>query len=284
MKLQLSFIVALVLGLTASIASGQTLKDAAIQKIAGLNQLISVADRAGIDTKREKLAVRTSEIFLAFADWDEDNKAANIGHFKAGHHYSDNAAEMADLLPGFEREDVIALLDERSAELQEAIDGKIARKPAINPDWSNIMYNGDHLTYNGRPVFLADWTWKPDGDLLAEYHGQLDGFFIAPGYVIDQQGEVRANKLSELKSKGTGAMGFIFINNRNVPQWAIDQYGEGFVIKDKGGVRYTDYDIDHPGAKVLMGHLIEGFVPSMSGKNFSGPGVHALQRAPFHNL
>ncbi len=48
----------------------------------------------------------------------------------------------------------------------------------------------DMLVYEGKPVFLADWTWKPRIKEYIEYHGNLDGFFMTNANVINNKGDI----------------------------------------------------------------------------------------------
>ncbi|XMO85884.1 beta-galactosidase [Algibacter sp. AS12] len=261
----------------------QTLEATALQKINELNALIVTAETSGKEALREKLTVRTAEVFLDYANWDEANITKNTDYFGVTWHYKDNASQMANLLPDFERQDIITMLDSSLVELNKIINDDIIRKPTPNVDWANITISGNKLLHEGKPVFLADWTWKPETSLFQEYHGQLDGYFMTPNYITDDTGTIRVNKLNEINSKPSGKAGFIFINNRNVPQWAIDKYGADFVIKDEKNVRYTEYDIDHPGAKEMMGFLIQGMIPQMSGKNYSKLGYMMCNEPHFIN-
>jgi beta-galactosidase len=261
----------------------QSLESIAQQRIIELNALISTAENSGKQALKEKLTVRTAEVFLEYANWDAANIKTNTENFAAGWHYKDNASQMANLLPDFERQDIIKMLDSSLVQLARIINGTVVRKPIPTINWGNVTHNGDQLWHNENPVFLADWSWKPETNLLQEYHGQLDGHFITLNYVTDDSGTIKANKLSELNNKPSGKSGFIFMNNRGVPQWAIDKYGADFVIKDEKNVRYTEYDIDHPGAKEMMSLLVKGLVPQMAGKNYSNLGYMMCNEPHFIN-
>ncbi|MEO9476591.1 MAG: beta-galactosidase [Cyclobacteriaceae bacterium] len=261
----------------------QTLEEIVNDRINVLDSLITASESSEIDALKEKQTIRTAEIFLGYADWDEQNVSLNTSYFEKDHHYKDNAEEMAKLLADFERQDIITMLDSGIATLERLIDKSINRVTAPNIDWSNVSHDGDQLTFEGRPVFLAGWTWKPKSDFYWDYHGQLDGHFITPGYVTDESGQINSNQSAELEAKPSGTMGFIFINNRNVPEWAKTKYGDAFVIKDPDAVRYTEYDIDHPGARELMGALIGGMAPQMSNKQYAGLGYMMCNEPHFIN-
>lgn len=244
----------------------QTLEETAQSKITELNALISQAETEGINALAEKTTVRTAEIFLEYANWDEANVAMNTDLFALVTAYKDNSSEMANLLPNFERNDVISMLDESIDFLTKLINKEYTRSTAPAVDWTQVNHTNDQLTFNGKPAFVADYTWKPKTDLLTEYHGNQDGFFLTPSYVTDENGTIRSSIINDLSAKESGAIGFIFINNKNVPSWSKTKYGENFEMRTD---TYTGYDIDHPGAKEMMGHLIAGTVPYMANQKYS---------------
>jgi len=235
-------------------------------KIKELNKLISVAEKKGIDVLKEKTTVRTAEIFLKYANWDEKNIEKNTGFFKQVPLYKKNALEMAVNLPDFERNDVLLMLNEATDYLQLLVDKKVFRKPSPQVDWSKVTVDGDQLTYNNKPVFLADYTWKPKVKELTEYHGNQDGFFVTPSYVVKEDGTINPSKMKELNEKETGSLGFIFLNHKSVPKWSVDKFGKDFSMRED---TYTAYDIDNPGARILQKKLLGKIVPITAGKNYS---------------
>ena len=88
------------------VTKGQTIKEKVTQKIGTLNTLINSAHTSGIETLKEELTIRTAEIFMGYADWDEVNINKNTSYFEETWHYKDNASQMANLLPDFERQDI----------------------------------------------------------------------------------------------------------------------------------------------------------------------------------
>lgn len=251
---------------TTSNTFAQTLDQQAREKITILNNLITDATNKGISVEKEKMTVRTAEVFLKFANWDEANVPINTLFFAKVYSYKNNATEMATNLPNFERTDVIAMLDEATATLTQLNSGQIYRKPIPIVDWTKITHNGDQLTFNGKPVFTSDYTWKPNVTELDEYFGNEDGFYIDHNQVKDASGTINPWTLSSLNAKATGSLGSIFLGNKNVPDWAETKYGPGFKMRTD---TYTAYDIDNPGAKELTGLLLKGTVPITAGKKFS---------------
>ena len=249
------------------ISFGQ-LEQTAFTKINQLNTLITQAENKGLDVLKEKLAVRTAEVFLEFANWDENNIAENTTYFELVPTYKDNATQMATDLPNFERSEVILMLDEAIATINEVIASTIVRKSVPIIDWTNITINENEVLSNNKPVFLSDYTWRPSTEKLNNFFGNKDGYYITPSYVADAQGNIKTNRISELQSKSSGRFGSIFINHKNPPQWAKDKY-DNFEL---GGTLYTEYDIDNPGAREMQGFLLDGLVPYFAGKNYSKMG------------
>lgn len=244
---------------------GQLLKKQARNKIKALEQLIRIAEIQDINVLKEKTTVRTAEIFLTYANWDEKNIDKNVSFFKKAPLYKEESLKMAEELASFERKEVVLMLDEATAYLQMLIDKKVFRKASPDVDWEKVSIEGDQLVFNDRPIFLADYTWKPNTKKLTEYHGNQDGFFITPSY-IQKDGTLIPSIYDKLVSKSKGTLGFVFLNHKSVPKWSLEKYGDTLVLPTD---RYTVYDIDNPGAKDFQKKLIKAVVPYTAGKKFS---------------
>ena len=243
------------------------LEQSARDKITILESLISKAELAGIDTAKERMTIRTAEVFLKYANWDEANIDKNINYFKEVHIYKDNAAQMAADLPDFERNEIILMLDESIAYINKLIDGEVTRTPSPNIDWAKVEISGNKVLFEGKPVFLEDYTWKPSIPELTEYFGDKDGVFMTPTHLTNEQGDLKSTLISEIQGKTDGGtFGSIFLNHKNVPNWAETKYGPGFKMRED---TYTAYDIDNPGAKEMQGLLLGGTVPQMAGKKYA---------------
>lgn len=205
-------------------------------------------------------------MFLKYAKWDAKNVEANTKAFELVRKYKKNAGKMAEDLADFERQDVNLMLDEAIEEITDITKGKLYRQSSPKVDWKHVTLDGDQLTYKDKPVFIADYTWKPKVPELTEYHGNQDGFFITPSYLIKQDGTINPKRMNELKNKPDGSLGFIFLNHKSVPKWAPAIYGDNFKMRED---TYTAYDIDNPGARVIQSKLLESVVPYMAGKKFS---------------
>ena len=252
--------------LSVATLQGQDLEKEAISKIKTLEKLIKKASKKDIDVLKEKTTIRTAEVFLKFANWDEKNLDKNTKLFKLVPSFKKEALKMATGLAAFERSDINLMLDKSIAEITSLIDGKTFRKASPNVDWAKVKREEDHLSFKNRPVFLADYTWKPETKELTEFHGDLDGFFLTPTYVTKEDGTINKRISTDLKEKSNGSLGFIFMNHKSVPKWAEEKYGPNFSMRED---TYTGYDIDNPGARELQAKLIGNVVPEMAGKEYS---------------
>lgn len=253
-KIKIGFI--LFFFLIAQICFGQAEKEA-ITKIATLQKLIKVAEIKKLDVNLEKMTVRTAEIFLKYANWDEHNIEKNTKAFSQVRIYKDKAAENAKDLPNFERSEVNLMLDKAIADANDLIAEKIKRKPTPLVDWSKVSIKGNQLIYNDKPVYLADYSWKPKTKELTEYYGNLDGFLLSPNQIINNKLDVNSKVISELKTKSNGNLGSIFMAHNNLPKWLAEQYPD---IKYGGG-KYTEYDIDNPITRQIQSNLLKATVP-----------------------
>ena len=246
-------------------SSAQSIEDQGLVKIKTLKSLIDKAEKKKLDVLKEKMTIRTAEVFFNFANWDEKNVETNAKSFQLVPTYKKEAAQIAADLPNYERKEINLMLDEAISNINLLLSGAIVRKPTPNIDWTKVSLVKDQLMYNNRPVFLSDYTWKPNVPELKEFFGDLDGFLLTPSLIINANGDLNKNKFQELKNKPDGSMGFIFMNHKNFPKWAVDNY-PGI----KTGARlYTEYDIDNPGAREIQSMLLKATVPYIAGKKYS---------------
>lgn len=256
----------------SEISSSQSKTDKeseAKSKMNELKKLISKAKKAGVNTLKEETALRTAEIFLGYAEWDENNIDENIKNFSLVTKYKKEPEKYAKLLPDFERQEIIEMMNSSMKELNDVMSGKIKRLPVSVVDWKKVKVDKDMLLYKGKPVFLADWTWKPRIKEYCDYHGDLDGFFITNSNVINEKGDITPFVLKQLKEKEDGSLGFVFVNHSNFPKWAEKKDP---TVKDGPGLKYIMYDINNPLSRKVNSDLIKGTVPYMAGKQYTGLG------------
>ncbi|KAG2851662.1 hypothetical protein PC115_g26024, partial [Phytophthora cactorum] len=172
-------------------------KQEAVRKLGELNALIAQAKGSGIDTTREESAVWMAGEFIKYADWDAANVARNKAQFERVKLLQNNAQQLANDLPNFERGEVIQMLDTAKSELTQVMNGSVTRRAVPKVNWSNITVQNDQFMSNGKPVFLYDYFSKPlniptsDPTLYNEYLGQLDHpKAISPIFALDEAGTI----------------------------------------------------------------------------------------------
>ncbi|WP_075590834.1 Ig-like domain-containing protein [Labilibacter marinus] len=271
-------IISLVLGLQQafSVSPEETL---ARQKIDTLNSLIVEVEGMGLDATKEKMTIRTAEVFLKYAEWDEENIAENTGHFKMVSRYKDNAEEMATILPKFERDEIIIMLDDAIDFLHKLKSGDYLRKPIQKLDWNNIKHEGDQLTHNGKPVFIEDYIWKPSTSELSEYYGNFDGVYLDQSKVTNADGDINYWTMKNLNERESNSIGYVFLGNKGVLDWTLEEYGADFRLPIE---RYTVYDIDNTGALELNELLLKSTVPLTAGKKNSELGYMLCNEPHFY--
>ncbi len=264
--------------ISTTFIGAQSLEKLAEEKIETLEKLIKIAEKNDIDVLKEKTTVRTAEIFLTYADWDAKHIDENVSFFKKAPIYKEEALKMAKELPDFERKDILLMLEEAIAHLQLLIEGKVFRQPSPMIDWKKISVEGDQLIFENRPVFVTDYVWKRNTKKLTEYHGHLDGFFMTPAY-IKKDGSLIPKIHDKLVNKFDGSLGFIFMNHKTAPNWALSKYGDSLVLPTD---RYTVYDIDSPGARDFQRKLIKTVVPHTANRKFSELGYMLCNEPHFY--
>ncbi|MDO6738724.1 beta-galactosidase [Wenyingzhuangia sp. 2_MG-2023] len=245
------------------------LEHTAITKIAELELLIKQAENNDIDVLKEKMTTRTAQVFLEYANWDENNTTINTEFYSKVPIYKNNASTLAAELPDYERSEVILMLDEAILTINKLINGEIIRKPSLKVDWADVSISGNKILYQGKPVFMNDYSWKPSIPKLTEFFGNKDGVFMTPNDVYNSSGAIKSDLLAEINGKTDHTFGFVFLNHKGVPGWAESKYGPGFKMRED---TFTAYDIDNPGAREMQSFLLEGTVPLMAGKKYSDLG------------
>lgn len=259
--------------------TAQTLEEQITYKINQVELLIVAAEGKGIDVRKEKMTIRTAEIFVKYSEWDKNNVTTNKEYFELVPDFKNDAQRYAEELPALIRNNIIEMLDEAISNLNLLINGEFNRKPIPDIDWTQVTHEGDILRHNGRPVFLADYNWKPRIPELTEFYGNQNELYFDPSRIKNAQGDIAPWFVSQLESKPNGEIGFIFLGNKSVPQWAEDKYGPGFRMREN---TYTGYDIDNPGAREMMKFLFEGTVPLMAGKTYSELGYMLCNEPHFY--
>ncbi|PKQ61395.1 hypothetical protein BZG02_15670 [Labilibaculum filiforme] len=269
--------IAIVLFFFAIQLRAQTFEEKAQTKISRLQNLVTKAQTKGIYTEKEEMTLRTAEIFLKYANWDEEHTDINKSYFEKVAIYKNDASSLANNIADFERKEVIKILDLAIGTLNSLIDKEIFRKNIDKVDYSAANIDGNKIKMNNRPVFLSDHIWKPESEELIEFYGALDGEYISPSNITDENGTLNSWTSSRLSNKPSGNIGFVFLDHNNIPQWATNKY-DNFTI---GSRHYGKYDIDNPGAREMYSMLFKKTVPKMINKNYSKMGYMLFNEPSF---
>jgi beta-galactosidase len=246
-------------------------------KVDELNSLITTAESQNIDTTREKMTLRTSELFLKWALWDEENVDINTDAYLEHSKYKSQAVTLAENLPTFQRTSVDIILDKAIEELIKVNSGIIVRKPVPLVDFNKVVIKDGQFKVDNTPVFLSAYTWKPDDEQSNTYFGNLNSQFIAPSYITNEQGAVNQSRFNDINNSIDERIGQVFVAHKNIPQWAYNAYSNF----EDGSRLFHKYDIDHEGAKTLFSQLFEKFVPALQGKRSSELGYMLFNEPSF---
>ncbi|WP_175623870.1 beta-galactosidase [Pseudocolwellia agarivorans] len=244
-----------ILILLSPIAIGNEVNTATLIK--QLQVQLSIAKSKNIDTTREEMTLHTANLFLSWAKWDEVNVEQNKKYYLKHKLYKNKAALLAKSLPEYERQSVAELLKSSIKELTLVNQGKITRKPIPTLDYAKINISNGQFKVDDDPVFIADYTWKHDDEILNKYFGETNSAYIAPSHVINESGDIDKNNLNKIIESKSKNIGQTFISHNNIPTWITDKHHD---FTD-GRRHYGVYDIDHPAAKTLYSDLFKAFVP-----------------------
>lgn len=253
-------------------------------KIAILEGLITEAENNGIDALKEKMTISLANVFLFYADWDENHKDQNeFMYSDLAKFHQTTSQNIANNLPDYLRSELLDILNESINTLNALMAGEITRKPIPNIDWSQITYGNGQQLFNGEPVFLSDFTWQPEtagaSNSTAEFFGDYDGYYLDPKHVINENGDIPNWMRNHLTSKPDGNFGIMFFGQNRYPDWLRVKYPEIEV----GGTHFIKYDIGSPGAKEVFEKLCAAALPLMKGKNYTKQG-YMLANEPHWNL
>jgi len=229
-------------------APGADLQRTALAKLNTLERMMREAEAQSIDVTREKTLVWFAGEFLKYADWDEANQPAVEKMFGLYWYWQDRKKRLARDLPDFERRKVNEMLDEGILTLQQVLDGKIRRRPAVRIDWANVAVDPDQFTSNGKPVFLYDYFSKPletprsDTNLYNDHLGNIDWPESVAAHCLKGDGSYDLPRLHLVTKHPDTRIGYTMLWHKEQPDWV---YETGLEVL-KGQSLFIGYDIDNP--------------------------------------
>ncbi|WP_077338547.1 beta-galactosidase [Pseudocolwellia agarivorans] len=250
------------LGIISSLLLINTSHASIQEKIDELNVLITQVENKGIDATREKMAISTAELFITFAQWDENNIAKNKTLYDISP-FKNDATELSQNLAKFERDSIEEVLDHAIEQITLVNTDVIVRKPVPDIDYTKVDLIDGKLMMDNAPVFINTYTWKPSYNQSADkYFGNLKGAYLSPSHLNENDFSGKSWKINDLTNQNSQEIGDTFIDHNNIPSWAYNKYND-FAV---GKRHYGSFDIDNPGAKELYGKMFEVFVPLIKDK------------------
>lgn len=222
-----------------------------------LEDLMADARDLQLDVTREETLSWFAKEFLKYADWDEANPEQVKKFFENFYPYRGRGEEFSNMLPNFERQQVITILETGVFNLSKVINGTHVR-PAVNKiDWQNIDVQEDKFVSNGKPVFLYDYFSKSMGNPTSEeqlYNDHLGNVDRLPS--INLQWLANENNLAnwqtnKVKAHNSTKVGYGLFWNRSIPKWLRDKEPNLTV----GRSLFTEFDIDNPSAIDAWGKI-----------------------------
>ncbi len=238
-----------------------------------LNKLIKQANKKDIYTEKEQMTLRTAEIYLEYAKWNEKNIAWNTESFELIKSFKGKAKTMAQDLPNFERREVNNILQNAIDEITKVINGKYIRKKEQEANWSYAKLKGNKIEQNNRFVFLLEHFWKPSNNYL-RFFGMADGTYISPNHLTNEKRDVQTYINNRLAEKPDGNLGFVFVDSDHIPQWAKEKYNKF----DKDAGQFGKYDIDYQSTKELYKLYA---LPYIKGENYTKLGYMMFNEPSF---
>lgn len=262
--------VALACSFCSSVAGEETgdyasLRREAVKRLERLKTLTANAKESGIDTARERVTIVTAEQFLKFADWDIEHTDELIEECKAYYLIGDRAEPYSKELPYREVREVRMIVDGAIAELRDVMQRPSSRRPVPDVDHAKLELRDGYLHFEGRPTFPSSISWMPREPELLDAFGNIGSAVIAPAFKATRDGQA---KVATESGAADETMGRVFFTHGKLPTWAREAY-ENIEFAKRC---FTDYDIDHPGAREFWEALMQDTVPQVAGKNVSRGG------------
>lgn len=237
--------------------SALPLDERAEKTLALLEELMQDAKEKQLDVTREETLVWFANEFLKYADWDEANPDQVEKFFTNFYPYRNRGKEFSDMLPEFERQQVVNILESGILNLSQVIDGTIVR-PAVNKiDWENIEVEQDQFVSNGKPIFLFDYFSKSMGNETSNealYNDHLGNVDHMPSINLQWMGteeKLAAWQTSKMTSKPSTKVGYALYWNRSIPKWLREKEPN----LTQGRSLFTEFDIDNPSAIDAWGKI-----------------------------
>ncbi len=263
----------------AGVSFAGTVAKEAQGKIKELNSLIKKADKKGVDSNREKCAVWFAKEFLMYADWDEQNKAQNEYQYSTWKPYKADAAQLAEKLPDFEREEVVKMLDCAIEELKGVLSGKYTRRSVPQVDWSSVKPKDNQFYSNNTPTFFNTYFTIP-AHQCNEYVGIARGASLALNAIKGEKGGLSNAGVERFINTPSKYSGYVLLWHGQAPKWIKTK--EPKVAE--GQRLFTHYDIDNPEIRKAWDLTFKECVPYIKKSHFADLGYILANEPHWHTM
>lgn len=263
----------------STLTAADTTRASVEAQIAALNTMIETARAKGLDVQREELAVYTAELFLDFADYDEENYDATLAACGYSSVYSSTAAATAAYLPEFQRNESLLMIEDAIETLQKVIDGTIIRKDVPVMDFTDLRVSGQHVVNSeDRPFYPMTFTFQPTDERSTEYYGHSNGYCMYLQWL--QESLTISNWYNSLLTitDDEDCFSSCFLGHTGISSWMEALYPE----LSTGGRLFTDYDIDHPAVREYWDILFSIISPPQIGQARNGMGYLLANEPHWH--
>ena len=279
--------------LFSTILQSQNLREQVVANINELKKEISKAEKADLNIEKEKMTLRTAEIFLSYSDWDEDHVDLNAKQFKLVRTYWKNkkdkkgrdAQAAAAYLPQQHREQILKITRQAISDISSLKNGTLRRPNYRTVNFENIRIKKtdneeiivEKIKGEEIPTFFHTYTFKPEFVLAdiynrkstklktTDYHGSIKDLFLTGRYVM-KDGSLNGGYTNNLdkKIKKNKKVTRVFVDHRGIPNYIRD---ENLNKKDDtksiyaGARLFTTYDINNPKTKEIVSNLLENSIP-----------------------
>ncbi|NJB83143.1 T9SS type A sorting domain-containing protein [Wenyingzhuangia aestuarii] len=276
----------------------QDLRQQVLDKISQLKIVIDKAENENLNVEKEKMTLRTAEVFLRYSDWDENNIEKNKTQFGIITTYRNNKQDkkgknldqVANYVPQFEREQILEITTQAITNIQELQVGTLVRPNYRTIDYSKLKVVNDGQqeiiveNVNGLnvPTFYYDYTFKPESVLLDidnknsatlslnEFHGNTPDLYLTSTY-LKSDNTLKNGFTWNLNSRigSNSNISRVFIDLRSVPDYIANDYVN--TKNDSKSVYagqrlFVGYDIDNSIVHNSLLQLLDKAIPAYKSK------------------
>ena len=238
--------------LNANQASGQNVRFDLLEsqvkdRASQLSDLLKDANAKRLDIRKEKIALKISDVFLRFAKWDLTHQAelqAVLSKTPTNLLARREVSKVVSQLPGNQLTELKSVLDSAIQSLNKKLQNPGAHpRPKHWPvDFANAKVSRGYYRVNGRPVLPYSFFWIDDSLPLEfgqfkniyAHPADLQLFGSGPGVTLTRRQRFRE---SLMRNSTNGRLSYLFLGH-NPPSFERK-------VQPGGTTQFVGYDIDN---------------------------------------